>query len=351
LDRLAVEHDNLRTAIQTFLEEPLLIGRGLRMANCVGLVWSARGHLVEGFSLMKTLLQHPDAETSGDEYCRGLCNASEWAIQLGAVAEAEQLSAQAQRVASAGTDPELLALAAMRASAVDGSHGDGRSALERLDSFDMSDVPEWLQAKFVGERAFASFVLDDLARARLDCEEVVALATRRGDLTTASHFLSNLASIDIADENLEQATKHLEQAHSFATLVGNDISIHSIKTNLALVALRSSDLVTARIRYREALRFCTPNRQLGVTLACLLGLAACSQDQRDDLVIAATLHGFIDASYDDLDTMFDQSERAIRQEDRLRLRNAIGEHDFDAALKRGSQLSFALAMDMARTLR
>ena len=349
LDRLGFEHDNLRAAAHTFLEQPGQIEKGLRLVNGSADYWEARGPY-EGLALMKALLQHPDAPKDADAYCQGLCNASRWALVMDAWSEAEDFAAQAQQAATALSNPELGVLAAMYAAMIDATNGHGQRALERLDGFDTSDMPEWQRAKFLNVLAYASFVLDDLTAARERFEEALAIATGRGDLARCAGHLSNLATIDISEGKLELAAAHLEQAQVYAALASFDITTLHIKINLGLAAYRSSDVVTARIRYREALQFCTPQSSPSAVLCCLLGLAACSSDLRDDLVTAANLHGFID-THTNLDAVFDQYERTLRHDNKARIRNTIGDHDFDQALTRGNKLTTTQTMDLAKTLR
>lgn len=58
LERLEIEHDNLRAALDGSCEQPERIEAGLEMANALGRFWEIRGHLREARDRLQDLLAH-----------------------------------------------------------------------------------------------------------------------------------------------------------------------------------------------------------------------------------------------------------------------------------------------------
>ena len=145
LDRLEVEHDNLRAALSHSLLDPDPLP-GLRLAFVLSRFWSIRGYDLEGSRHLAEHLARPDAQAPSLERCKALCAQSMvLAERLGDPRAAEAHAEDAVRIARHLADEELLA-----------------RGLHTL--------------------AYATFLQGEFSRATEICDEAVPVARALGDL-------------------------------------------------------------------------------------------------------------------------------------------------------------------------
>src|SRR5207244_9496273 len=75
LDRLAMEHDNLRAALQWFIDNNLA-EKAVRLAGVAYPVWLYGGYLAEGQAVLKKVLALPEAEGHSQAWVHLLGSAS-----------------------------------------------------------------------------------------------------------------------------------------------------------------------------------------------------------------------------------------------------------------------------------
>lgn len=190
-DRLQLDHDNLRAALDRCAEEADP-ENGCRMAADLWLYWQARGHLTEGRHRLAALLGRlaPDSAVRA----RALWMAGYLAIAQGDVEQAEPLLKEGVNVGTGLGDLESVAYA------------NQYLGLCRLFSGDLTEAAAYLEKalelqKACGQRAAAFTLTDlavtltikgDLARSISVYQQALALIQQGGDPWTQAHCLWGL---------------------------------------------------------------------------------------------------------------------------------------------------------------
>jgi hypothetical protein len=99
LERLSVDHDNLRVAASAFLERGDGADEGLRLVNALHDYWDTRTHLVEGASTITAYLEHPSARQHSEQYVLAACHAIDMLERIGELGRANELVAKAASLA------------------------------------------------------------------------------------------------------------------------------------------------------------------------------------------------------------------------------------------------------------
>jgi predicted ATPase/DNA-binding SARP family transcriptional activator len=350
LGRLSVEHDNLRAAANTFTQLAAGADEGLRLVNALHDYWDLGAHFVDGAATTTALLAHPGAIECSEQYVLALCTAVDMLERLGDITRASELADKAARLAQLVGSVDLEVHAALRTSMLAARRGELQTALDLLGSHLDADRVGFLAIRLPMMRAYVYLYLEEFANARADLEVAAKAARVCGNERRLAAILSNLSCVELAEGDLESATRCLVEAQTLAARMRDRTTLLYINANLGLVAVQAGDHARARIRYREGLLLDASGDDQTATIGCLLGLALCSSATRD-LTGALVLHGFIDAAYQEAKIVLDPTETMLMHEDRQRLRDALGEPEFLQGLERGRSLSLAEAIDFARGLR
>jgi hypothetical protein len=158
----------------------------------------------------------------------------------------------------------------------------------------------------------------------------------------------NLAVIDVAEGQLEHATFRLQESLALATLVGDRTTVAYIYVNLGLVALRAQDPRRAANGYRDSLVVSATTSEVTVIHIGVLGMAMCAND--DELEVATMLHGFVDAAWDNPETVLDPTEVMLRRAHRQRLRDTFGDAEFERLLAQGAGFTLPEVVEIATRL-
>jgi tetratricopeptide (TPR) repeat protein len=214
LDRLAIEHDNLRAALRWSVD----VGRpevGLRMAIALARFWEIHGHLGE---------------------------ARRWFAEVNALPDSDQqpISMRAAAVAHAGYFAYI--------------QGDIAAAVSMLEEgLRLARV-----AGATATTAFALYGLGQIAQYRRDhaaarplLRESLALARQLEDAWATARVLGNLATLDREEGDIEQARSLMEEALAIAQGAGERRIESMLQISLAMIAFMTADLATATA-YLEA---------------------------------------------------------------------------------------------------
>jgi predicted ATPase len=132
LDRLVLEHDNIRAAI-TWSIETGEAGIGMRIAEGIWRFWQQRGHLAEGRALVERLLALPAAAAPTVERAKGLAalaGLAYWQSDFAPLPAAYKEALEIHRRESSGSD---LAEAVYNAAFVGFTEGDLPAARAHLE--------------------------------------------------------------------------------------------------------------------------------------------------------------------------------------------------------------------------
>lgn len=207
LDRLALEHDNLRAAAGTLLDHARLT-EGLRLCQDLRQFWDMRGHFAEGVTMTESFLDRSDPRTSPHDYGMALCTAADMYESLGDLERHTVLTDQAQGIAQVTGDLNLQVFAAIVATNADVHRNDPRLALERLQRLqvgDLESVDSAVVQRLAFSTAFAALACEEWALARSTLEEFLAETTNLRNDRRHALALSNLSVVDMAQGDLAAA--------------------------------------------------------------------------------------------------------------------------------------------------
>jgi predicted ATPase/class 3 adenylate cyclase len=276
LDRLDLEHDNLRAMMEWLMcatpgpdrlapaaPAPATTAMGLRLVSALQPYWEQRGFLVEGRDRLADALAMPGAERSPDLRARALIAAGVLAAQQGDYDDARQLSEDGLTIARANGDNAAMAAALTNLGTVSQYQGDFQEARRQFETaLSLSQA--------VDDRGGVGTALLSLGVLAREQGEYVAathylgqgLALRRelGDERGMASFLNALATLAFGRGDYEAARAQYEEALSIVRSLGDRRSVALVLSNLGRVASAQGDLSTARSLLEESLTF---RRQIG----------------------------------------------------------------------------------------
>jgi len=310
LDRLRLEHGNLRAALEFCAAEPEQVGRGLDLAGSLWKFWTATGAFAEGRTWLARLLSSAPQGT-GAGHARALCVAG-WlaSLQNDLSTGAELLQRSATEAADLG-DRSLDGYIALFSGSVvtaDGRNAEARSALEQaLVAF-----------RALGEPAGVAMALRRLAMA----ESV------EGHHDRAAAYYA---------ECLQLCNDHGEEWGKAYALWG-----------LGLEAWRQADHPQAKKLLRESIGI---NSSFGDARGIALGiegLAWVAADE-EEAELAAGLLGAADSIWRTFDAPLSGFHHLAPAHDECEaaVRRAVGEQAYEAAFERGTQLTPERATEYA----
>jgi len=254
LERLRVEHDNLRAALAWSMEvgggEP-----GLRLGVALAWFWYIDGHWSEGRKWLEQALAL-GGDVRSDTLADALMQAAEHARSQG---DNERARAFAEKGLTISRET------------------DNRGNI----------------AWFLCNLGIIAVHEGDYSRGKALCEESVALGRQLGMKNLLAVDLGQLGHIARDSTDYEQATKFYGESLAFAREHGQKYTIAYALRNMAVLALHMYDYERAGPLFAESLALCAaaPN---WVTQECLVGIAdiACTERQYER---AACLFGAGDA--------------------------------------------------------
>jgi predicted ATPase/DNA-binding CsgD family transcriptional regulator len=224
LDRMEVEHDNLRAVLTWVQGAPERVALGMRLLAASSYFWYIRGHVGEGRLWLERLLDQSERATVPAALrARALCEAGYLAFHQGDFAAAAQL-----------LDAGILL----------------HRALPDDGAADFALVARGMTAQGQG----------DHPAARSNIEEGVALARRIGDNRTVAFALSILARLDYGQSKFARARSVAQASLDLARARNEPWLLAVVLGILGAVAHRMGDHHLARSLLQESLALC---REIG----------------------------------------------------------------------------------------
>jgi predicted ATPase/DNA-binding CsgD family transcriptional regulator len=339
LDRLDAELGNLRAAIAFTLTqadpEP-----GLRLAAALRVYWQARGHAAEGADVLRALLDLPAAREATLPRARALAVAANLLQQTGGYAIAEDYCEEALAIARAAGDdylvPELLRQRAWILLR-QGQPGAALPLIEQGLGLARRLPEPHLIARLLAARAYATHAAGDHAGAVRDNAEALQLSRRAGDRLGVGQLLGGLGNVELAAGDLEPARRHLAESLDIARTLNARSDIVFQTFNLGLAQYLSGLPKTAEALFAETLDLARRTGMKEIIAYALVGLALTSRGGADPCW-SARLHGAADQVLADLGYTLQPLEARLADQDRQRLRGAIGDAAFEAGYAAGRTL-------------
>ena len=296
LDRLEIEHDNIRSVLTWAVESDPHIA--LRIGGALWRFWAYRGHLSEGRAVLDRLLPHPDAIA-----------------------------------------PAILAKAFDAASGLAWTQGDllaaQRHAQESLARYrclgDKLGIANALQGLGV------SYGDANDAGAVTAFEEELMLRRELGDQRGAGVALSNLGELARDAGDPVGARAYYSEALAALHSAGDRGGFAWVLAELGLLELQAGD-ITGGTQIAEALQvFNDLRNQWGVAMA--IDRLALLAEKTGQSCLAARLFGAADGLRDAIGAARQTTDRSWYEQTVLAVRMALGDEAFDAAWNAGRCLT------------
>jgi predicted ATPase/DNA-binding SARP family transcriptional activator len=333
LDRIEIEHDNLRAALAWFAATPEGTESGLPLSNAIALFWCIRSHLSEGQRWLELFLERIDPQKAqpaqvaalnclaritflqsnfqaarahyerslllgreieyDDGVETGLIGMGVTLWELGDFQKARATLEDAVRYTRAAHHLKSLARALNHLGLVcmhQGDHQATRATLTECLAINQQLGHKTGIATVLFNLAMLAGQDGDYTRARLLYEEALALDRELGNRTTAADALNNMGGLAVQQGDLAAGAAYFEEAAHIYREIGAMGDTAYTTTGLGDIAFHQGNYAEARTRYGEALalfREASNQRLLGRVLG-QLGRIACREG---NLLAAAALAG------------------------------------------------------------
>lgn len=356
VERLEVEHDDLRSAMRYFLEQRDA-GSATRLGASLWRFWQTRGYLTEGRQWLGSALELPCPVAADSHADRAARAARARALQgAGVLAWAQGEYAEARRDFEESLDlfDQLADL-------------EGTAALQNNLGVIALHLGEYGRAtglfeaslqgrRVLGNRLGVATVLNNLgatagkqgdpARAFRYYEESLAIQREVGYTQGVAVSVTNLGASAYDQGDLTLARKHFQEALELRRLLGDRAGVADSLLKLGRVALRSGDVEQARADYAAGAELL---RRLGdrERIANVLMGAAVISGQAGDETRALRLLGAADALRQAMGAPLTAEERTERDELLDMLRARLNGVAVEALRAEGSALGWEEALDLA----
>jgi predicted ATPase len=358
LKRMDAEWDNIRAALSYFFSASDRTAEVLRFGIALRHFFGSRGHL-EAVGSVRAALERTDPVPAALK-ARALCFTGEvLAYSLGFDSKAElrravDLLEESLEMARALDDRPLL-VHALTLAGYWGANLEGESTRSILLREEALEV-----AREVGDPRLIGKALCHLVwlaptpeKQRAVLLEGLALLRQGGDIYLAIPQLWSLAYLEVQDDRLDAARALYEEAILAAEGIGSAIDLAWSWVTLCSILLRQGEFDEAVVVGRKAL---IGGRRLGhrhVVARATFVLACCAASKGDYLRAArlAGAFGSIEAALPDAapdsSDILSSRERQTLVDSLARVRQFVGEDEFERAVAAGGALSFEEAFDLA----
>jgi non-specific serine/threonine protein kinase len=307
-DRLELEHDNLRTALEWSATYRRGSEKGLRLAAALGRFWHHLNYFREGHSWLEKMLQRSKPESTA------------WRAQalqeLGGMLMREGDFIRAQSLFE-----ESLAI-----------------------SRELGDLPVICHA--LGQLGNIRGMTGDYGGARAFYQESLIVARKADYKRAMAGSLTGLGSVARMQGDFSAAQSFYEESLATRRELGDQRAVSTTLLGLGSVAELQGDCVTARSCYAEALVIdCDIGDKLGVAYL-LEGFASIAKTQ-GFAKRAAQLFGQADALREAIGAPLAPVERPEYERDIAAVRAALSEEEFAAAWAQGRAMTLEQAIECA----
>ncbi len=389
LDRLDVEHDNLRAALD-WSQSPGRAQKGLQIVGALRLFWDLRAYSSEAYARIQKLLARPEAAEKTLARARALFTLAALAENVESGKAARPYLEETIEIARACGAPgqRQLAMGLAELSLVIRTEQPERSQALEDESWAIAQVlgDEWMSATILhyrghrflnegnrqaaraafeashaafsklGDQRWAMVLYRDIARvhfrdgdyatARRQNEEALQFFRARKDRLLASNALLTLGEIARVEQDYPRAKIYYEEALAIAqdlgTLLGNAI----VLGNLGVTVLRLGDVTRARKLLTESLALARQAARAPIIIGALEGFAFIATAEKQ-FARAARLFGAVDALGTRGEGVYTPADAAEREYYFAIARAQLDEATFSAAQAEGRTMSREQAIEYA----
>jgi non-specific serine/threonine protein kinase len=348
LERLEVEHDNLRAALSWALEQGEA-ELGLRLAGALWLFWEAHGHYGEGHRWLEQMLARGSRATAAARAKalvgegRLIFDSDERDEAVIAAREGLKLSEEA---GLGGTvKARFLDILGWKAM-IGGDRERAKELLEESLKLSRDAKDELGIADTLLGLGGALDAPDDHERAKAIHEEGIVLSRKLGYAPTLARHLFSLGYMLLLEGDYERGVARNEEAADLFRERGYKGGLEYVLDNLGWAALLQGDHERARSYYRESLMLCKDLGNKTVASESLEGLA-CISEAEGASERAARLFGVAEALRAAVGVQHLPEEDAWREPYLAAARSRLGEDSWEEALAQGRDMSMEEAIEYA----
>lgn len=390
LDRLEMEHDNFRSALE-WSTHPGCVERGMRLASALHWFWDSRGYWIEANDTAEDLLKQPEASSrtlarANLLLVAGMMSGSSFESKAGRQYLEEAVSI-ARTSGPAGRSVLALGLCALGAKVFGDDNAAGESLVEEGLAMARALDDDWIVAYVLYYQGMLFLGRRDLPRARMRFEssqkhfqsagderladaahgQINRVQMREGDIAGArrayqqrmdhyrsindpsmhSGLLNTLGELARMEGEYRQAKDYYSQALEVSRYLGSRFGIAIRCGNLAFAEYHIGELESARAHFRESLSLAyeliaKPNAALLLVGFALLALS--DKNPRRAVQLIAVAQKFLEGG--DIRTInpVDESEFEYAL---THARQALDEEAFKTAWEEGQKMSMDAAIDLA----
>jgi predicted ATPase/DNA-binding CsgD family transcriptional regulator len=241
-DRLEIEHDNLRSALEWSKLESSTGEAGLRLGSALWRFWEIHNHLREGRQHLNDLLALPNAQAHTAARAKALYGAGYLAMMQGteqSFEESEELIKDSLAIAHELGDPQLIATGIYGLGILARYRGENERAIAQLEK-------SLALFRQLGDRVgtyISLYNLAEAATARADYkqaqtlhEESLRLKRAQGDQWSIANSLMSLAILARLQGNSQQAINLLQEGLMLFQKIGDTTNVGFCLLEFSIVA-------------------------------------------------------------------------------------------------------------------
>ena len=349
LERLEVEHDNMRAALSWAL------GRkeaevALRMGGALWGFWSARGYQSEGRGWLEEALAM-DGRGSPEVRAMALAGVGSLAEDQGELDRAQEACQEGlellEHEARNASEAKLNLLVSLGFVALEREeYGQAQQLYEEGLALSREMRDTWWIATFLLYLAIAPHYLGDSERATELTEESMDLFRAHGDKNSLAWCLNNLAMMVYSQGDLGRAAQLTEEAVALFRELGARADVSIGLYNLGWIDLLQEDIGRAADLYRESVTLAWDTGMNPIVHHDLEGLA-CLAGAQGETERAARLWGAAQALHETKGIPRDTDFLAEADARVSAVRSGMGEEEWEEAWRKGRAMTLDDAVSYA----
>lgn len=348
IDRLEVEHDNVRTALRWSLDHDEDAALALRIVSSMATFWHVRGYLSEGYTATLNALESAGQDADSRLRAKATLGAALLAYRQNNIPAAGRHYEKALELSRQVKEPAWMAKALIGVGMVETERGQYDSVEEKyeqaLELFRSVGDKNGMSNAFIN-LGWAAMRTGDYETAEIQIKKALDLSREVEHRQAVGLCLSGLGEAYLRMGELEQATEFLEESLSVRTSLGDKWGMGATLGSLGWAALRQEQWSDARARLKESLSLRKGLGDRGGMAWCLEKLAEIDLATGQEAE-AAELYGAAHSIRERIGSSIDPADQAEYEVNLDRIRGTIGDDQFEDAWSAGAEQGVSITDQM-----